>query len=143
MFLYLVYPLGKLYMSLYPSVREADFRRGAGDALVFRTDGGVIYRHPALPGGRNGVHGRFEPLPGGRLLGVLVRLPGFLFDVLLAVLLHRLVATGATWGTGQTGARWGRLAATCWFCSRTALITSLAVRLRLATFSGSSQMRME
>lgn len=112
LYLYLVQPVGKLYLALYPELKDAEIARLPWDELVFRMPGGKTYRSMwMLWGNFPGRTFEAEPLPNYPLFSFLIKAPSLLFDLVLAALLYQLVAIRKTWGSARAGPGWGRLAA--------------------------------
>ena len=110
LYVYLIQPVGNLYLALHPELRDAKTER-RWDELLFETEDGERYRSkweirqfmpPAAGAG---------PLPDSRLLYVLIKLPAMAFDFAAAAILYALVAGSGTWGAGRKKPGWGRLAA--------------------------------
>ncbi|MEZ4647754.1 MAG: hypothetical protein R3E97_03035 [Candidatus Eisenbacteria bacterium] len=113
LFILLIRPIGEAYLSLHPEFETADVRRGDGDILAFRTKDDVIYRHGALRPGVRAAHPML-PLPGDRLFTFLIKLPGLLFDLVIAALLHSLVGNRSAGGTARRSVESGRVVALLW-----------------------------
>ena len=111
-FLYLLYPVGQLYLTLHGELRDAEVLAAPWDELVFRTADGDMYRskwlmRSDLPGQDLGA----GPLPGSAVFSLLIKAPGFLFDIVMATILYVLVAHRGLWGRARQGSGWGRTAA--------------------------------
>ena len=125
LFLYLLQPVGKLYLALHPELLTADIGVLPWDELVFRLPGGQTYRSKwKLWSSYPGRQFEADPLPDYALFTFLSKAPALLFDFVLAAILYGLVAFRATWGDSRAGPAWGRLAAMAYLWNPMVLLYS-------------------
>jgi hypothetical protein len=108
--LYLLRPVGEIYLRLHPEIAGAEVRQAEWGEYFFRTREGRVHRswepRPGIPAADAGV----QTLPDTGLLTFLVKLPLVLLDLVVAGLLYLLVAREGLWGEARRDPGWARLA---------------------------------